>query len=86
MKNLNPPKQNPKQIIEKMVEGRLTKNFKEICLLDQPFVKNPDQTVSVFVKSKGCEVVSFLRLVVGEGIEKEVVDFAAEVAAQAGLK
>jgi elongation factor Ts len=84
--NAESAKPKPQQIIEKMVEGRLTKNFKEICLLDQPFVKNPDQTVSVFVKSKGCEVASFLRLVVGEGIEKEVVDFAAEVAAQAGLK
>ena len=79
-------KPKPQQIIEKMVEGRLTKNFKEICLLDQPFVKNPDQTVAAYVKSKGCNVVSFVRLVVGEGIEKEVVDFAAEVAAQAGLK
>ena len=79
-------KPKPQQIIEKMVEGRLVKNFKEICLLDQPFVKNPDQTVATFVKSRGCSVVSFVRLVVGEGIEKEVVDFAAEVAAQAGLK
>ena len=78
-------KPKPQQIIEKMVEGRLVKNFKEICLLDQPFVKNPDQTVAAYVKSKGCNVVSFVRLVVGEGIEKEVVDFAAEVAAQAGL-
>ena len=79
-------KPKPQQIIEKMVEGRLVKGFKEICLLDQPFVKNPDQTVATYVKSKGCNVVSFVRLVVGEGIEKEVVDFAAEVAAQAGLK
>ena len=79
-------KPKPQQIIEKMVEGRLVKNFKEICLLDQPFVKNPDQTVATYVKSKGCSVVSFVRLAVGEGIEKEVVDFAAEVAAQAGLK
>ena len=78
-------KPKPQQIIEKMVEGRLVKNFKEVCLLDQPFVKNPDQTVAAYVKSKGCSVVSFVRLVVGEGIEKEVVDFAAEVAAQAGL-
>ncbi len=84
--NAESAKPKPQQIIEKMVEGRLVKNFKEICLLDQPFVKNPDQTVAAFVKSKGCEVVSFLRLAVGEGIEKEVVDFAAEVAAQAGLK
>ena len=84
--NAESAKPKPQQIIEKMVEGRLTKNFKEICLLDQPFVKLPDQTVAAYVKSKGCEVASFLRLVVGEGIEKEVVDFAAEVAAQAGLK
>ena len=83
--NAEAAKPKPQQIIEKMVEGRLVKNFKEICLLDQPFVKNPDQTVAAFVKSNGCEVVSFLRLAVGEGIEKEVVDFAAEVAAQAGL-
>ena len=73
--NATAAKPKPQQIIEKMVEGRLVKNFKEICLLDQPFVKNPDQTVEAFVKSKGCEVVSFLRLAVGEGIEKEVVDF-----------
>ena len=84
--NAESAKPKPQQIIEKMVEGRLVKNFKEICLLDQPFVKNPDQTVATYVKSKGCSVVSFVRLVVGEGIEKEVVDFAAEVAAQAGLK
>jgi len=83
--NATAAKPKPQEILAKMVEGRLTKNFKEICLLDQPFVKNPDQTVAVFTKSKGCEVVSFVRLVVGEGIEKEVVDFAAEVAAQAGL-
>ena len=83
--NAESAKPKPQQIIEKMVEGRLVKNFKEICLCDQPFVKNPDQTVAAYVKSKGCEVVSFLRLAVGEGIEKEVVDFAAEVAAQAGL-
>ena len=83
--NAESAKPKPQQIIEKMVEGRLVKNFKEICLLDQPFVKNPDQTVAAYVKSNGCEVVSFLRLAVGEGIEKEVVDFAAEVAAQAGL-
>ena len=57
----------------------------KICLLSQAFVKNPDQTVEAFVKSKGCEVVSFVRLAVGEGLDKEVVDFAAEVAAQAGL-
>ncbi len=83
--NAESAKPKPQAIIEKMVEGRLNKNLQEICLLNQPFVKNPDQTVEAFVKSKGCEVVSFIRLAVGEGIEKEVVDFAAEVAAQAGL-
>ena len=75
-------KPKPQQIIEKMVEGRLVKNFKEICLLDQPFVKNPDQTVAAYVKSKGCNVVSFVRLVVGEGIEKRQDNFAEEVMAQ----
>ena len=83
--NAEAAKPKPQQIIEKMVEGRLVKNFKEICLLDQPFVKNPDQTVAVYAKSCGCSVASFVRIAVGEGIEKEVVDFAAEVAAQAGL-
>lgn len=83
--NAEAAKPKPEAIIAKMVEGRLNKNLQEICLLNQQFVKNPDQTVEAFVKSKGCEVVSFVRLAVGEGIEKEVVDFAAEVAAQAGL-
>lgn len=83
--NSTSAKPKPDAIIEKMVEGRLKKNLQEICLLDQPFVKNPDQTVAAYVASKGCKVVSFIRLAVGEGIEKEVVDFAAEVAAQAGL-
>ena len=75
----------PEQIRAKIVEGRVNKLMSQRCLLEQPFVKNPDQTVAAYVKSKGCNVVSFVRLVVGEGIEKEVVDFAAEVAAQAGL-
>ena len=83
--NAESAKPKPEAIIAKMVEGRLNKNLQEICLLNQAFVKNPDQTVEAYVKSKGCEVVSFVRLAVGEGIEKEVVDFAAEVAAQAGL-
>ena len=83
--NAESAKPKPEAIIAKMVDGRLNKNLQEICLLNQAFVKNPDQTVEAYVKSKGCEVVSFVRLAVGEGIEKEVVDFAAEVAAQAGL-
>lgn len=72
----------PEEIVEKMMVGRINKFLKENSLLDQPFVKNPDQTVAQLAKSAGGEVVSFLRLEVGEGIEVEQVDFAAEVAAQ----
>lgn len=84
--NAEAAKPKPEQIIEKnIVPGRLAKYLKEICLLDQPFVKNPDETVSVYLSHTKSTVKSFVRLAVGEGIEKEVVDFAAEVAAQAGL-
>jgi elongation factor Ts len=72
----------PANIVEKMVVGRLNKYLKEICLVNQPFVKNPDVTVSQFVKSVNAEIVSFLRLEVGEGIEKRQDDFAEEVMAQ----
>ena len=76
----------PEAIVDKMVIGRLQKSLKEVCLLDQAFVKNPDQTVAEYVKSKNCAVVSFKRIAVGEGIEKRQDDFAAEVMAAAGLK
>ncbi|MCB1838338.1 MAG: elongation factor Ts [Alcanivoracaceae bacterium] len=72
----------PAEIVEKMLGGRISKFLKEVSLLDQPFVKNPDQTVGALVKAAGADVVSFVRLVVGEGIEKEETDFAAEVMAQ----
>jgi elongation factor Ts len=72
----------PANIVEKMIEGRLNKFLKEITLVDQPFVKDPDQTVSQYVSSKQNKVVSFLRLEVGEGIEKKQEDFAAEVMSQ----
>jgi elongation factor Ts len=72
----------PANIVEKMVMGRLNKYLKEICLVNQPFVKNPDLTVEKFVKQNGGEIVSFLRLEVGEGIEKRVEDFASEVRSQ----
>ena len=72
----------PAEIVEKMMVGRINKFLKENSLLDQPFVKNPDQTVGQLVKAGGAEVVSFLRMEVGEGIEVEKTDFAAEVAAQ----
>lgn len=75
----------PAEIVEKMLIGRVNKFLKEVSLNDQPFVKNPDQSVGKLAAAAGAEIESFVRLVVGEGIEKEEVDFAAEVAAQAGL-
>ena len=74
----------PPEIVEKMIDGRIRKYLAEISLVEQPFVKNPDQTVGELIKSNGGELVGFVRLEVGEGIEKEEVDFAAEVAAAAG--
>ncbi|MBB3060229.1 translation elongation factor Ts [Microbulbifer rhizosphaerae] len=72
----------PAEIVEKMMGGRIKKFLKENSLVEQPFVKNPDVTIGKLVKDQGAEVVSFVRFEVGEGIEKEEVDFAAEVAAQ----
>lgn len=81
--NANAPKPKPENIIaERIVPGRLEKNLKEICLLSQQFVKNPDQTVEAYVQGAKSKVVHFVRLEVGEGIERQVNDFAAEVAAQ----
>ena len=81
--NAESAKPKPENIIaERIVPGRLDKQLKEICLLSQQFVKNPDQTVEAYVKGAKCVVKSFVRLEVGEGIEKQVTDFAAEVAAQ----
>lgn len=74
----------PADIVEKMVSGRLRKFIAEITLTEQAFVKDPDITVGKLVKNANAEVLSFTRFEVGEGIEKETVDFAAEVAAQAG--
>ena len=72
----------PDEIVEKMMGGRIKKFLKENSLVDQPFVKNPDQTVGALLKESGAELQRFVRLEVGEGIEREQVDFAAEVAAQ----
>ena len=72
----------PANIVEKMVVGRLNKYLQDICLVDQPFVKDTDQKVSQYLKSNQNDVLSFVRLEVGEGIEKKEEDFAAEVAAQ----
>lgn len=76
----------PEEIIEKMVMGRVKKFLSESSLVDQPFVKDPDVTVGNLVKKAGAEVVEFVRFEVGEGIEKEEVDFAAEVAAAAAVQ
>lgn len=72
----------PAEIIEKMIAGRIKKFLKEITLLGQPFVKDPDQTVEKLLKEAGASVVRFERLEVGEGIEKKKEDFAAEVMSQ----
>jgi len=73
----------PAEIIEKMITGRLNKHLAEITLVGQPFVKDTDQTVGKLLKAAGAKVRSFVRLEVGEGIEKEESDFAAEVMQQA---
>ncbi|MFH5835731.1 translation elongation factor Ts [Proteiniclasticum sp. C24MP] len=80
----------PEKIVEKMVDGRINKFFKEVCLVNQMFVKNPDLSIQAFVNQESkklgnIELVKFARFEKGEGIEKEEVDFAAEVAAQMGL-
>jgi elongation factor Ts len=72
----------PANIIEKMVEGRVKKFLKEITLLGQPFVKDPDTTVEKLLKDAGATVRRFDRFEVGEGIEKKVENFADEVMAQ----
>ncbi len=74
----------PEHIVDKMVEGRLNKYLKEICLVNQPFVKDPDQSVENYVKQAGGDVQSFVRLEVGEGVEKKNEDFADEVKSQMG--
>ena len=79
----------PPEIIEKMVEGRLSKYYSEVCLLEQKFVIDPDvsvqKAISSFSKEVGAEIVlkDFVRFGLGDGIEKEEQDFAAEVAAVA---
>lgn len=72
----------PQEIAEKMVEGRMRKFTGEISLTGQAFVKDPSITVGDLLKSKGADVITFVRFEVGEGIEKKAEDFAAEVQAQ----
>ena len=71
------------EIAVKMVEGRIKKYLREITLVDQPFVKNPDVTIGSMLKSEGAQVLEFLRYELGEGIEKKVVNFREEVMQQA---
>ena len=79
----------PDNIIEKMIEGRLRKFYEEVCLVKQAFVINPDMSVEAALKEAEKEigapakVAAFVRFALGEGIEKEEEDFAAEVAAAA---
>ncbi|MPN39290.1 Elongation factor Ts [bioreactor metagenome] len=78
----------PEKIVDKMVEGRIGKFYKEICLLEQPFVKNPDITIEDLVKEQimtigeNVKIRRFARFQLGEGIEKKQENFAEEVAAQ----
>ncbi|PJE78245.1 Elongation factor Ts [invertebrate metagenome] len=75
----------PAAIIEKMIVGRINKFLAEQSLVEQPFVKDPEVKVGDMVSKAGAVILDFVRFEVGEGIEKEEVDFAAEVRAQAGL-
>ena len=72
----------PQAIMEKMIQGKLQKFIDELTLLNQPFVKEPEMKVSDLLKKHAAEVLGFVRFEVGEGIEKEKTDFAAEVVAQ----
>jgi elongation factor Ts len=70
----------PEQVIEKMIDGRMKKFLSEVTLLGQDFVIDPDLTVETAAKNSGVEIVGYIRMAVGEGIEKKEEDFAAEVA------
>ena len=70
----------PEQVIEKMIEGRMKKFLSEVTLLGQQFVVNPDLTVGQAAREAGVEITGFVRMAVGEGVEKKEEDFAAEVA------
>ncbi|MGB0218750.1 MAG: translation elongation factor Ts [Sinimarinibacterium flocculans] len=79
-------KPKPAEILAKMIDGKVKKFIAENTLMGQTFVKSSDQTVEQMLKEKGAKVARFVRFAVGEGIEKQQTDFAAEVMAQAGIK
>ena len=79
---MNEPKPKPAAIIERMVEGRIEKYYKEVCLLEQPFVKNQDQSVREMINGR-FDVIRFVRYEMGEGLQKREDNFADEVMAQA---
>ena len=72
----------PAEIAEKMVNGRINKFYKEVCLLEQPFIKDPDLDVAGYEKANNLAVVKFVRFEVGDGMEKRNDDFASEVMSQ----
>ena len=76
----------PKEIVEKMIEGRIRKYLEEICLVSQTYVKTNDKTVGKLSEENGAKMIGFARIEVGEGIEKRTDDFAAEVAKMAAGK
>jgi len=78
-------KAKPADILEKIIGGKIAKIVNEVTLYGQPYVLNTDQTVEAAMKAAGADVIRFQRLAVGEGIEKQTDDFAAEVMKQAGL-
>ncbi|MDD4584509.1 MAG: translation elongation factor Ts, partial [Bacilli bacterium] len=69
----------PEEALKNIVKGKVDKSLREICLSEQPFVKDPSVTVAQFVKNHGAEIVEFVRFKVGEGIEKREDNFAEEV-------
>ena len=84
---LNEENPKPAEIIEKMLNGRINKYYKEVCLLEQVFVKDGDLTISQYLKKNGnVSIVRFVRYAMGEGLQKREDDFVGEVMAQAGLK
>lgn len=73
----------PEKVLAGIIEGKISKNLKDLCLVEQEFFLNPDQKVAQYLKESGAEVVSFVRYLVGEGIEKREDNFAEEVMSQA---